>query len=329
MESSSPPAVKAKRSFAEDSEVKIVVLGAGGVGGYFGGRLAAGGSDVTFVARGAHLAALRRSGLRITSPRGDAYIRDVRAVETVAEAGPADFVLVGVKLWDTEAAAANLKPVAHQDTAIVSLQNGVQKDDILRQYVAARAVAGGVCYIAASIAEPGVIRHTGTMQRLVFGEYDGTISARLEAFLVACRKAGIDAEISDSIERMIWEKFVFLVGLSGTTSLFRTTIGPIREDPERRAVLLDAMREVVAVGRAKRVDVAADYAENRLAFCDTLPAAMPSSMSVDLERGHRLELPWLSGAVVDLGARLNVTTPVNRRIVDALAPYMQGGNRSI
>jgi 2-dehydropantoate 2-reductase len=168
-----------------------------------------------------------RSGLRITSPRGNAYIRDVRVVETVAEAERADLVLVGVKLWDTEAAASSLKPLAHQGTAIASFQNGVHKDDILRQYVPAHSVVGGVCYIAASIAEPGVINHTGTMQRLVFGEYDGAISARLEAFLAACRKAGIDAESSDSIERMIWEKFVFLVGLSATTSLLRTTIGPI------------------------------------------------------------------------------------------------------
>jgi 2-dehydropantoate 2-reductase len=304
--------------------VKIVVFGAGGVGGYFGGRLAAAGNDVTFIARGAHLAAMLRSGLRIKSPRGDAHIRGVRAVETVAEAGPADLVLVGVKLWDTEAVAESLKPVAHQDTAIVSFQNGVQKDDILRRYVPSRSVVGGVCYIAASVAEPGVINHTGTMQRLVFGEYDGAISARLEAFRAACRKAGIDAEISDSIERMIWEKFVFLVGLSGTTSLFRTTIGPIREDPEKRAALLDAMREVVAVGRAKKVDLPTDYAEDRLAFCDTLPAAMPSSMSVDLEHGHRLELPWLSGGVLDLGATLNVPTPVNKRIVEALAPYVHG-----
>jgi 2-dehydropantoate 2-reductase len=306
--------------------VKVVALGAGGVGGYFGGRLAAGGSDVTFVARGAHLAAMRRSGLTITSPRGNAYIRDVRAVETVAEAGRADLVLVSVKLWDTEAAASSLKPIAHQGAAIVSFQNGVQKDDILRRYVPAHSVVGGVCYIAASIAEPGVISHTGAMQRLVFGEYDGAVSARLEAFLAACRKAGIDAEISDSIERVIWEKFVFLVGLSATTSLFRTTIGPIREDPEKRGTLLDVMREVVAVGRAKRVGLAADYAENRLAFCDTLPAATPSSMSVDLERGHRLELPWLSGAVVDLSATLNVPTPVNKRIVESLAPYLHGRN---
>jgi 2-dehydropantoate 2-reductase len=304
--------------------VKIVVLGAGGVGGYFGGRLAAAGSDVTFIARGAHLAAMLRSGLRIRSPRGDAHIRGVRAVETVAEAGPADLVLVGVKLWDTEVAAASLKSVARQDTAIVSFQNGVQKDDILRRYVPSRSVVGGVCYIAASVAEPGIINHTGTMQRLVFGEYDGAISSRLEAFRAACRKGGIDAEISDSIERMIWEKFVFLVGLSGTTSLFRTTIGPIREDPEKRAVLLEAMREVVAVGRAKRVDLPTDYAEDRLAFCDTLPAAMPSSMSVDLEHGHRLELPWLSGGVLDLGVTLNVPTPVNKRIVEALAPYVHG-----
>jgi 2-dehydropantoate 2-reductase len=304
--------------------MKIVVLGAGGVGGYFGGRLAAAGSQVTFVARGAHLDAMRRDGLKIMSSRGDAHIVPVNAVETIGEAGPADLVIVGVKLWDTEAVAASLQPAAGQGAAIISLQNGVQKDAILRKYVPADAVMGGVCYIAATIAEPGVIGHSGTMQRLVFGEYGGKPSPRGEAFLEACTKAGIDAELSDAIERLIWEKFVFLVGLSGTTSMFRKTIGPIRDDATMRAALLDAMREVVEVGRAKGVPLQADYAKDRLAFCDTLPATMTSSMAVDLERGNRLELPWLSGAVAELGETLDVATPVNGEIADALAPYVRG-----
>jgi 2-dehydropantoate 2-reductase len=184
---------------------------------------------------------------------------------------------------------------------------------------------GGVCYIAATIAELGVILHTGTMQRLVFGEYGGGKSDRGKAFLAACLQAGIEAEFTDAIERQIWEKFVFFVGLSGTTSIVHQSIGPIRENPQTRSLLLNAMREVVEVGRAKGVPLAADFAENHLAFCDALPATMTSSMQTDLERGNRLEVPWLSGSVVELGAALGVSTPVNLVISDALALYAQGG----
>jgi 2-dehydropantoate 2-reductase len=181
---------------------------------------------------------------------------------------------------------------------------------------------GQVGYVAAAISEPGVIGHTGTMQRLVFGEYGARKSARGEAFLAACQAADIDAELSDAIEQLIWEKFVFLVGLSGMTSKFGTPIGPIRENPKRRAMLFETMREVVAVGRAKGVPLRPDFAEDRLAFCDTIPAKMTSSMQVDLKRGSRLELPWLSGALVDLGAQLGVPTPANAAIVEALMPYV-------
>lgn len=304
--------------------MKIVILGAGGVGGYFGGRLAAGGSDVTFVARGAHLSALRRDGLKIASPRGNLDLPHVKTAETIGEIEAADLVFVSVKLWDTEALAASLEPIAKRGATIVSFQNGVQKDDLLRRYVPPQSLMGGVCYIAAAISEPGIIRHTGTMQRLLFGEYGGRKSARGEAFLSACREANIDAELSDAIERLIWEKFVFLVGLSGMTSRFRAPTGLVREDPEKRAMLLESMSEAVAVGLAKGVPLDRDFAHGRLAFCDTLPAAMTSSMEVDLERGKRLELPWLSGAVVDLGIQLGVPTPVNAATVAALAPYVQG-----
>lgn len=304
--------------------MKIVILGSGGVGGYFGGRLAAAGSDVTFVARGAHLAALRRNGLKITSPCGNLHIPRIKTAETINEIDTADLLLVAVKLWDTDSVAASLRPIAECGAAIISFQNGVQKDDILRKYVPADSVMGGVGYIAAAISEPGVIRHTGTMQRLVFGEYGGRTSARSEAFLAACQTARIDAELSDAIERLIWEKFVFLVGLAGMTSKFGTPIGPIREHPEKRAMLLETMREVVAVGRAKGVPLPPDFADDRLAFCDTIPTTMTSSMQVDLERGNRLELPWLSGAVVNLGVQLSVPTPANTSIVEALTPYVQG-----
>jgi 2-dehydropantoate 2-reductase len=304
--------------------MRIAILGAGGVGGYFGARLAAGGADVTFVARGAHLAAMQRNGLRVTSQRGDIHLRDVKAVGDIATVGRVDLVLVGVKLWDTEQVAANLKPLAEQGAAILSLQNGVQKDDILREHVPPEAVLGGLCYIAAVIGEPGTIRHDGTMQRIVFGEYDGTRSARVDAFYQACIAGGIEADISSEIERLIWEKYVFLVGLSATTSAIRQPIGPIRADPSARSFLLEIMKETVAVGRAKGVLLARDFAEDRLAFCDTLPASMTSSMYHDLDQGKRLELPWLSGGVAAFGEELGIPTPMNRAVASILSVYVSG-----
>lgn len=304
--------------------MRIAVMAAGAVGGYFGARLARGGHDVAFVARGRQLEALRARGLRIASPLGDLHLPDVQVTDDPAGLGTVDLVLFSVKLWDTLEAAQAVKPLLGPDTVVVSFQNGVVKDDILRQALGGEHVIGGLTYIAATIAEPGLIRHSGTLQRLVFGEYDGTLSPRVRQFRDACADSGIDAEVSDEIERAIWEKFVFLVGLSGTTSLARTPIGPIRSHPGSRAFLHDTMEEVVRVARAQGVQLPPDYAGERLAFTDTVPAGMTSSMHHDLERGNRLEVPWLSGDVVERGARLGVATPCNRAIFDILSVHSDG-----
>lgn len=304
--------------------MRIAIMGTGGVGGYFGARLAVAGQDVHFVARGAQLAAIRAHGLRVESPRGDLHLRDIKVTDTPAEIGSADLVLFGVKLWDTEAAAAAIRPLVGEHTAVMSLQNGVVKDDILRRALGERAIVGGVGYIAATIAEPGVIRHTGTMQKLVFGEYDGHASERLRRFRDACAAAGIDHELSDDIRRALWQKFVFLVGLSGSTAAARVPIGRIRSHPRSRAFLHDLMAEAVAVARAEGVALPADYADDRMAFCDQLPATMTSSMHHDLQRGGRLEVRWLSGDVVERGLRLGVATPCNRAVADLLAVHADG-----
>lgn len=304
--------------------MRIAVMGAGGVGGYFGARLAQGGSDVIFIARGSHLAAMRKDGLQVESGLGEIRLADVRVTDDPGTIGPVDLVMIGVKLWDTEAAARQIAPLARDGAAVVSFQNGVQKDEVLRRIVGEKAHMGGVGYIAASIARPGVISHVGTMQRLVFGEFDGRSSARAEAFLGACRRGGIDAELSPDIRRAIWEKYVFLVGMSGATATMRTTLGPIREHPRSRAFLGDVMREAIAVGRARGIELAEDFADNRLAFLDTLPATMTSSMHHDLDRGNRLEVGWLSGGVVDLGKAAGIATPLNRAIADILAPHADG-----
>ena len=298
--------------------MKIVVMGSGAVGGYFGGRLAQAGLDVTFLARGAHLEAMRSEGLRILSEIGDV---DLGSVKTSADASAADVILFAVKSWDMEEAARSIAPLVGASTMVISMQNGVEKDEVLRSVLPQCHVPGGVCYIAAHLERPGVIRHTGTMQRLLFGDDGGGLA---RGFLAYCLAAGIQAEMRADIERAIWEKFVFLVGLSATTTATRLPIGRIRSNKESRRLLLEIMQEVVAVARAKGVPLEENYAEDRLAFCDRLPAEMTSSMHKDLERGGRLEVNWLSGSVVRLGELVGVATPANRVISRLLAPLAGG-----
>jgi 2-dehydropantoate 2-reductase len=304
--------------------MRVTVIGTGGVGGYFGARLAQGGCDVGFVARGLQLAALREHGLRIESDLGHLHLPAVRAADSPAALGPADVILICVKLWDTETAARAAAPVVSPQTMVISLQNGVSKEDTLREVLGDRAVAGGLCYIGSKILSPGVIRHTGALQKIVFGELDGCPSSRTETFLAACRSGGIDAEISSDIRRAIWEKCVFLTAVSAATTAMRSPIGPIRSNPQTRAFLLELMREVAAVGRALGIALDEGLAESKLAFCDGLPAEMTSSMHNDLQQGRRLEVPWLSGKIAELGQSVGVPTPLNRAVSDILALSAMG-----
>jgi 2-dehydropantoate 2-reductase len=248
----------------------------------------------------------------------------VIASENPADLGVADFVLLAVKLWDTEMVLDQIKPMVGPYTTMISFQNGVLKDNALRNAYGPAQIMGGVGYVATTIDRPGVIRQTGPMERLVFGEFDGRRSARAEALLQACLKGGINAELSTDILREIWEKYVFLVGLSGTTTVMRSAIGPIRENRQTRAFLLDVMREVVAVGNAHGAALEADYAERRLVLADDVAADMTSSMHHDLQRGRPLEIRWLSGGVVQLGSAVGIATPLNRAIADVLALYEAG-----
>lgn len=305
--------------------MKILVMGSGGVGGFYGGRLAHAGYDVTFVARGAHLEAMRAHGLVIENKaQGDIRLAQVKVTDDPGPVGPVDLVLIAVKLWDTETAARAVKSNVGPRTAVLSLQNGVIKDDILQEELGAAAVIGGAGYVATHISRPGVILQTGALQRAVIGEYDGRRTPRVEAVHAALVKAGIEAEIAPDIRRTLWEKFTFLVGLSGTTATMRMPIGPIRSNLQTRAFLLEIMKETVAVGRALGVALPEKYAEDRLRFADSVPADMTSSLHHDLERGNRLEVEWLSGGVVQLGSRAGVPTPANRAVWDILALHAQG-----
>lgn len=305
--------------------MKLAVMGTGGVGGYFGARLAAAGNDVAFIARGPHLEAIRAHGLRIESPEGDLLIRPAKATDRPEEIGPVEVVLFTPKLWDTESAGAAARPLVGPETAVLSLQNGVVAADILAGILGPDHVMGGAAFIAATIAEPGVIRHTGISPGLVFGERDGRRTPRAEALLAACRQAGVKAELSEDIDKAIWQKFVVLVALSGVTSVTRAAIGPIREDRETRALLRDAMAETAAVARAKGVDIGDDFVDDRMAFVDGMVPEVKASMCHDLERGNRLELDWLSGAVARMGRELGVATPVNAFVAAALKLHRGGG----
>jgi len=303
--------------------MKIAVMGTGGVGGYFGGQLAAAGLDVHFIARGAHLAALRAHGLQILSPGGDQLVRPVQAGDDPSEIGPVDVVLFATKLWDVESAGDLCGPLLGPDTAVISLLNGIDSEERLIPILGLGHVVGGVAYISAGIAEPGVIQHFAISPAIAFGELDGRRSARLDAFDEAARAAGLDARYSDEIERLIWDKFVFLAAMAGVTALSRQALGPIRQDPDLRWLLGAAIDEVLAVARAKGVACGVERGQ-LMQMVDGMAPGAKASMLMDLEKGNRLEVAWLSGAVARLGDSLGVPTPVHRTIFAALKPFAAG-----
>jgi 2-dehydropantoate 2-reductase len=303
--------------------MRIAVVGSGGVGGYFGGRLAAAGADVTFLARGAHLEALRTRGLRIDSPKGNVHLPRVNAVGDPAAIGPADVVFFAVKLYDTAGALAMLPPLIGPDTIVIPFQNGVESVETLTNAVGRAHTGGGVSYVSAVISEPGVIRHTA-MDHLIFGEIDGQRSARLERLLEACQPAGFQSTLSDDITVEIWTKFVRLSVFSGMTAVTRSPIGVIVNDPELLEMLKTAARETMAVAHAKGVAVAGTIDEDVAAAYKALPPQAKASMLEDLERGRRIELPWLSGAVVRIGREAGVPTPTHAFINTVLKPHVNG-----
>ncbi|WP_374446455.1 2-dehydropantoate 2-reductase [Stella sp.] len=304
--------------------MRIVVMGAGGVGGYFGGLLAKGGQDVTFVARGAHLAAMRAHGLTIESETTPFHVPAVQATDDPATIGTADIVLFAVKLYDMASAAPTLAPLVGPGTVVVTLQNGIDAPEIVGRAVGADHVAPGVARISALIERPGVIRHNGIPPSIIFGPARPAQAAALAALKAACDAAGLTAILTDDPERAVWEKFVFLASMSGLTALTRHSMGPIRTNPATRALLLESLAETAAVAAAVGVRLPADTPERTLAFMDALPEGARASMLEDLERGRRLELPWLSGAVARLGSANGVPTPIHRTIAAALALQVDG-----
>jgi 2-dehydropantoate 2-reductase len=306
--------------------MKICIIGAGGVGGYFGARLAADGNDVTFVARGAHRAAMEAKGLAVRSPLGDVHIDTPQVSEDPLEIGLCDIVLLCVKLWDSEPALDLARHLLARDTAVISLQNGVAAEELIAERLGARHVMGGIAQISAHIAEPGGIVHIGNFARLVFGEMDGTSSWRQDALLAAFEAAGgIEPRVSRDITVDIWRKFVLLSPMAGACCRHRVPIGAVLADPERRRQIEALVAEAAAVGRAKGVALSPDTEAKTLEALAGMPAEMRPSMLLDLEAGRRLELDWLTGASVRLGRELGVATPESAAVYQALAPYGLGG----
>jgi 2-dehydropantoate 2-reductase len=270
---------------------------------------------------------MQRDGLVLDSQLGALTVKPVRAVATPAEAGgPVDVVIFATKLGDTESAAKSLEPVIGSETIVITFQNGVDGPEIIASALPGVHVVTGVVRIASHIPRPGVIEQRGGFADMEFGETDGSASPKLEAFHAACKAAGINAILTPHIRRVVWEKFGFLAPFSGITTLTGHTAGPLRENPVTRKLLEDAVREVVAVGRAAGVDLRPDEVERRMRGLDTLPPAMTSSMSHDRRAGKPLELDYLSGGVVRLGEKLGVPTPTHAFITRALA-LDAGGKR--
>lgn len=305
--------------------MRIAAMAAGGVGGYYGARLAAAGHDVYFIARGAHREAMEKNGLTLERPEGNIHIPKPNVTDDPAKVGPVDIVLFAVKLWDTETAAEATRPMVGPHTRVIPLQNGIDSTERVAPILGADKTVAGVTYVATVIDRPGVIRQDGTFQSIVFGPLDGRPDAQLQAFADACKAAGIAATYSNDIQRDRWHKYIFLTATSGATAVTRMTMGPVLADPDTRRMFLNIMRETLAVAHAKGVAIDDGYPDQRMDFADkSVPANMKASMANDLDRGNRLELDWLAGTVSRLGKELNVKTPVNDTIYAALKLHRMG-----
>jgi 2-dehydropantoate 2-reductase len=305
--------------------MRIAAMAAGAVGGYFGGRMAAAGHDVHFIARGALLDALRKNGLRIESTLGDLHLKSVQATSDPDSVGSVDVVLFAVKLWDTEKAAEQARPLVGPSTRVITLQNGVDAVERIAPILGADRTIGGTAYIASVMKEPGTIAHTSGFARMRCGRVDGKPDDKLAAFVEAAKAAGIDILVPDSIQVERWQKFVFLVGVSSVTAAMRAELGPILDDPDTRAFFHRVMSEVVAVGQAKGVALPADFADRQLKFAlESAPRSMKASLAHDLERGNRLEVDWLAGKVSALGRETGVPTPANDAVHAMLKLHRMG-----
>ena len=300
--------------------MKIAVIGAGGVGGYFGGRLAHAGVDVTFIARGATLNALRTRGLRVDSIQGDFVIEHPNATDDPSAVGTVDAILLAVKAWQIADVAKSLQPMLGPDTMVVPMENGIDAPDVLASILDKRHVLGGLCAIVSYIAEPGHIRHAASEPVVMFGELDNSRTARVERLLEAFVRANVHAEVPQEIHRSMWTKFLFIATLSGIGALTRVPVGVWRAMPEVRAIATDSLREVLALARARGIDLGEDAIEKTWQRYDALAPESTASLQRDVREGKPSELDAQLGAIVRLAAEAKVEVPVTAMIYHALLP---------
>lgn len=298
--------------------MRVAIYGSGGVGGYFGGRLAAAGHDVAFIARGEHLHALRATGLRVRSIAGDFAVQPVWATDDPQQVGPCEAVIVAVKGFQLRALAPGLRALVGPATGVVPLLNGVEAPHVLAEALGRDAVAGGTCRIVSRVAAPGVVEHVAATPEVRVGALGGGPHPRMHALVDALVGAGVDAQQVDDIERVMWEKLVFIAAYGGVGSLVGGTIGRVRADPATRALLEQALREGEAVARARGVSVADDLVARSMAYLDALAPEAKTSLQRDLEAGRPSELDDWNGAIVRAAAEVGVEVPLQRRIVATL-----------
>jgi len=300
--------------------MKIAVLGAGGVGAYFGGRLAQAGADVHLLARGAHLRALVERGLRVRSANGNLDLR-LPATDRIEDIGPADYVLVCVKSLETESVAVQMKPVLHAGTTVISLQNGVDNEEKLARVLGPERVVGGVAFIMSTISEPGTIEHVGPLARIVFGEMDGSRSDRTESFLSLCKEAQIDAEVSSDIRSVLWNKFSFICALAGMTATVRLPLGEIRASSEALEMAKNIVREVMAIAAAEGVTLPPDTVDKAVGLAMKMDPGIFSSLHYDMTQGKPMELEALHGTAVRLAHKHGINAPMCEAVYAILKPW--------
>jgi len=300
--------------------MRIAIYGAGGVGGYFGGRLAQAGEEVVFIARGEHLRAMLQKGLRVDSIKGDFVVSPVQATSDPRQVGEVDWILVGVKAWQVPEVAPEMPPMLGSNTGVVPLVNGVDAPSQLAAVLGAQHVLGGLCRISVFRAAPGHIRHVGIEPSVAFGELDLQLTPRVEKLRQAFERAGVNVIVPPNIHVAMWEKFTFIAAISGMGAITRVPAGPLRSVPETRLLLIQAIEEIVAVARQRGIPLPADAAARTLAVIDGLPADVVASMQRDIMEGKPSELASQNGAVVRMGLESGVPTPVNAFIYHCLLP---------
>ncbi len=303
--------------------LRIAVMGTGGVGGYFGARLARAGESVVFIARGPHLEAIRRQGLTIRSVADGEFVVKAEAVEDPAALGPVDAVLFCVKSFDTESAAGLIRPLVGPGTAVLSLQNGVDNEEKIDALLGPGRAMGGVALVFVAVEAPGVISHR-LLGRIIFGELTGAVTDRARALAEAFGRARIPAELSTDIRAALWEKYVSICAQAGMTALTRAPIGVVRGTPETWRMFRLIAEEVAALGAAAGVRLPADIVERVLAWAGSLAPEARASLAIDLAAGKRIELEALHGHAVRLGERLGVPVPTVFAVYAALKPHVAG-----